>query len=157
MKTLLALALLTVPLAAHAAPAEEAGSATGACLAAVIDKAPVGDIKGQDVEIRREAETGACTVRVLGGDTAAVRQAVLDAMAARRERFAPARTAWAPGAFASREAFCNAALVRRNFNVMVSAAMPTARGPRLIATVVETKARDPRCDADKGLQRDPAR
>ena len=38
--------------AAHADPAYEARSATGACLAAVIDKAPVVDTKGQDVSIQ---------------------------------------------------------------------------------------------------------
>ncbi|RAK50689.1 hypothetical protein [Phenylobacterium deserti] len=149
--------VLALPFAARAEPPQEAGSAMGACLAAVIDKAPVSDVKGQDVEIRREPETGACTVRVNGGETVAVRKAVLGAMSARRERFTPAKTAWAPGAFASRETFCNAALVRRNLNVLVSTALPTARGPRLIASVVETKARDGRCDTDQGLQRDETR
>lgn len=148
---LLALPLLVQPAAAE--PAQEAASAFGACLAAVIDKAPVGDTKGQDVEIRRDPQSGACSVRVGGGETAAIRQALLDVMAKRRERFTPARSRWDPGAYASRETFCNAASVRRNLNVVLEAAMPAARGARVIATVLETRERDPRCDVDKGLQK----
>lgn len=153
LAAILAASPLGVPISARAEPAQEAGSAFGACLAAVIDKAPVADIKGQDVQIRRDPGNGACSVEVLDGDIAPVRQAVLDAMAKRRERFSPAKTRWDPGAFASREAFCNAALVRRNLTVVVSAALPGSKGPRLIATAVETPERDPRCDADKGLQK----
>jgi hypothetical protein len=152
--SLAAAAVLTLaPLSATAEPASEAASALGACLAAVIDKAPVGDIKGEDVEIRRDPESGSCQVRVGAGEAAALRQAVLEAVKARKERFTPARTRFEADDLASREAFCNAALVRRNFNVVVDVALPNRPGARLTATVLETRERDARCDADRGAQK----
>lgn len=148
---LLSLASLCVAGAARAEPAYEARSAMGACLAAVIDKAPVEDIKGQDVAIDRETTPNLCKVVVSAGDPGEVRQAVLAAVSARSERFAPARTAWDPGALASREALCNAP-GRRALNVVVETARPGA-SPVLTATVVEARERDQRCDQDLGLQR----
>lgn len=151
-----ALPLAALPLAAQAEPAQEAGSAFGACLAAVIDGAPVVDIDGEDVRIRRTKAPNSCTVEVLAGDITPVRQALLAAMAERHERFTPSKTRWDPGQMASRETFCNAAMVRRNLNVMISAALPGARGPRLFATALETPERDVRCDADRGVQKPAA-
>ena len=136
--------------AAQADPAYEAGSAAGACLAAVIDKAPVVDAKGQDVAIHRETSPNLCVVKVDAGVPAEVRAAVLAAVAERPERFAPARTAWAAGPLASREALCNAP-GRRAFNVVIDTAKPGAV-PVLTATVLEGRSRDRRCDADLGPQ-----
>jgi hypothetical protein len=150
---LLAAAVVTmVPIAAHADPQSEARSAVGACVSAIADGAPVPDqIKGEAVEIRRDREPETCTVTVTGGEPAAVRAGVLDALAKRKERFAPARTKWDAGVFASREAFCNMP-AGRAFNVIVSTAKP---GEPLVltATVLETKERDVRCDRDQGLQK----
>lgn len=141
-----------VPVAAHADPQSEARSAVGACISAIADGAPVPDqIKGEAVEIRREKEPETCTVTVTGGEPAAVRAGVLDALTKRKERFSPARTKWDAGAFASREAFCNMP-AGRAFNVIVSTAKP---GEPLVltATVLETQERDVRCDRDQGLQK----
>ena len=144
------LASLAAVSAAHADPVYEARSATGACLAAVIDKAPVVDTKGQDVSIHRETQPNLCAVTVTAGDPAEVRRAVLDAVAARPERFTPAKTVWNPGTFASRDALCNAP-GRRALNVVVDTAKPGA-SPVLTATVVEGRERDQRCDLDMGPQ-----
>jgi hypothetical protein len=135
---------------AHADPVFEAQSATGACLAAVIDKAPVVDTKGQDVAIHRTTAPNFCAVTVTAGDPAEVRQAVMKAVAERPEHFAPALTSWGPGALASRETLCNAP-GRRALNVVVETAKPGA-SPVLTATVVEGTSRDQRCDVDMGLQ-----
>jgi hypothetical protein len=140
--------------AAHAEPAQEAGSAMGACLAAVIDNAPVEDIRGQDVSIHRESNPNACTVSVTAGDPAAVRTSVLAAVTARRERFTPAATQWDPAEYATRETFCDLA-TRKPYNVIVSTAHPGAQGLVLTATAVESRERDERCDRDAGLQRVP--
>ena len=145
------LASLSAAAAAHADPAYEARSAVGACLAAVIDKAPVEDIKGQDVAIDRETAPNLCKVTVTAGEPAEVRRSVLEAVSARAERFTPARTAWDAGALASRETLCNAP-GRRALNVVVETAKPGA-SPVLTATVVEGPGRDQRCDQDMGLQR----
>lgn len=145
------LASLAIAPAAFADPAYEAHSAVGACLAAVIDKAPVVDAKGQDVAIHRETSPNLCAVTVSAGDPAEVRRAVLAAVAARPEGFGPARTAWAAdGGLASRETLCNAP-GRRAMNVVVETAKPGA-SPVLVATVVEARTRDQRCDLDMGLQ-----
>lgn len=145
------LAGLAAASPALADPVYEAHSAMGACLAAVIDKAPVAeDVKGQDVAIHREKVPNLCKVTATAGDPAELRKAVLDAVAARPEHFTPARTAWAPAALASREALCNAP-GRRALNVVVETAKPGA-SPRLTATVIEGKTRDRRCDLDMGLQ-----
>jgi hypothetical protein len=143
------LASLAVAPAALADPVYESHSAVGACLAAVIDKAPVIDGKGQDVSL--EASPNLCAVTVTGGDPSEVRRSVLDAIAARPEGFRPAKTAWAAGdALASRETLCNAP-GRRALNVVVETARPGA-SPVLVATVVEGRTRDQRCDLDMGLQ-----
>ena len=143
-------AALSVASGARADPAYEARTATAACLAAVIDKAPVVSTKGQDVAIRRENAPNLCAVTVSSGDPDEVRQAVLHAVEARPERFAPARTAWAPGAWASREAFCNAP-GRRALNVVVETAK-AGTSPVVNATVIEGRSRDTRCDVDMGRQ-----
>jgi hypothetical protein len=149
---LLALAAgLAVASAARADPVYEARTAMGACLSAVIDKAPVVDIQGHDVAIHRETAPNLCAVKVTAGDPAEVRRAVLAAVAERPERFRPARTAWDPGALASRETLCNAP-GRRALNVVVETARPGAPTV-LTATVVEGRTRDQRCDVDMGLQR----
>jgi hypothetical protein len=147
-----ALAFLALPAIAHAEPVSEARSAVGACLAAIIDGAPVPDqIKGDDAEIRRESQPATCTVTVTGGEPAAVRAGVLEALERRPERFSPAKTRWDPGAFASRETFCSLP-ARRSFNVLVSTAKP-GEPLTLTATVLETKERDARCDRDEGVQK----
>lgn len=149
--TLLAIAAgLAAASSALADPAYEARTAMSACLAAVIDKAPVVSANGQDVSIRRESAPNLCAVTVAAGDPAEVRQAVMRAVEARPERFTPARTAWAPGALASREALCNAP-GRRALNVVVETAKPGG-APVVAATVIEGRSRDPRCDADMGRQ-----
>lgn len=145
------LASLAAASAARADPVYEAHSAMGACLAAVIDKAPVADARGQDVSIHRETTPNLCTVTATGGVPAELRRAVLDAVAARPEGFAPAKTAWAAGgALASRETLCNSP-GRRALNVVVDTGRPGA-SPVLTATVVEGKTRDQRCDLDMGRQ-----
>ncbi|WP_411287925.1 hypothetical protein [Phenylobacterium sp.] len=145
-----ALLILAGAQTAHAEPAQEAASATRACLAAIIDGAPVADIKGQDVEIRRGKDPQACTVRVTRGDPSAVREAVLGAVTPRKERFALAKSRWDPNAFASRESFCNAP-GRRHLMVLISTARPNSP-VALMATVLESASRDTRCDVDEGLQ-----
>jgi hypothetical protein len=149
----LALALLmTVPAAAaRAEPAQEARSAVAACLSAVIDDAPVEDIDGDDVSIRRGKEPVSCTVHVTGGEPVVVRDAVLTAIKRRSELFTAARTRWEAGEFASRETFCNVP-GRRALAVFVSTAKP-GRQPVLTATVFEAPKRDERCDKDLGVQR----
>lgn len=146
----LALLLATPAAAAHADPVLEARSATAACLSAVIDNAPVEDIDGEDVTIRRGTEPVSCTVRVTAGEPVLIRDAVQAAMKRRAEIFAPAKTAWQAGDWASRETYCNIP-GRRAFAVFVSTAKP-GRQPVLTATVFEAKARDQRCDRDLGLQ-----
>jgi hypothetical protein len=147
--TLIALAA-TLP--ARAEPALEARSAMRACLEAVIDGAPVGNVKGLDVEVRRDVAPNACTVEVGAGSPSDVRGAVLEAVMERPERFAPAVTAWDPGGFQSRETFCNAP-GGRHLNVVVSTARPHAPAPVLLATAVQGRERDTRCDVDLGLQK----
>jgi hypothetical protein len=148
---LTSLAALAAASAARADPAYEAGSAMGACLSAVIDKAPVGDMAQGGVAIHRETQPNLCAVTVTAGDPADVRKAVLDAVAQRPERFAPAKTAWDPGALAARDTLCNAPS-RRALNVVVETSKPGA--PVVVkATVIEGPSRDQRCDVDMGLQR----
>lgn len=145
----LAFVLFAAAGAAHADPVQEARSATAACLSAVIDGAPVEDIDGDDVVIRRGKEPVSCTVRVTGGEPVVIHDAVMVAIKRRAELFAPARTKWAPGEDASRETFC--ANSRRALMVAVNTAKP-GRLPVLTATVFEAPERDDRCDLDKGLQ-----
>jgi hypothetical protein len=149
-----ALALAAVSLAAPTRaqdPAADAGSAMRACLDAVIDGAPVDSIRAGAVEISREKQPNACTVTVNEGEPAVVREAVLKAVGERRERFSPARTRWDPGQFASRETLCSLP-GRRHLNVVISTGMP-GRPLKLIATALEAKDRDARCDRDEGLQK----
>jgi hypothetical protein len=152
MKLLLATAIAMTPLAAAAeTPTELAGSAARACLAAVIDGAPVQDVVIDGIRIERASEPNACSVHADVGEPAAMRQAAMAAISARRELFVPAKTKWDAGAFASREAFCNLP-GRRALNVIVSTGMPGA--PRKLSLIVlEVQDRDARCDHDKGLQR----
>jgi hypothetical protein len=152
MRTLILAAVLTLPAAAaYAEPAQEARSATAACLSAVIDSAPVEDIDGDDVAIRRGQDPVSCTVHVTGGEPVVVHDAVLTAIKRRTELFTAARTRWEAGDFASRETFCNVP-GRRALAVFVSTAKP-GRQPVLTATVFEVPKRDDRCDKDRGLQR----
>jgi hypothetical protein len=149
---LIALALLFAApaAAAYADPVQEARSATGACLAAVIDGAPVEDIDGDDVSIRRGREPLSCTVRVAAGEPVLIHDAVMSALKRRTEAFGPARTRWEAGNWASRETFCSLP-GRRSYAVFVSTAKPGAQTV-LTATVFETKERDQRCDRDLGIQ-----
>lgn len=135
---------------ARADAAYEARTAVGACLSAVIDNAPVVDGKGQDVALRRETAPNLCTVTVTAGEPAEVRRSILQVVEARPERFSPAKTRWAPGALASREAYCNAP-GRRALNVVVETARPGGT-PVVTATVIEGRTRDQRCDVDLGEQ-----
>jgi hypothetical protein len=155
MRTLILAAVLAVPTLAApslawADPVLEARSATGACLAAVIDNAPVEDIDGDDVTIRRGKDPVSCTVRVTAGEPVLIRDAVQVAMKRRAEIFSLARTSWAPGEWASRETYCNIP-GRRAVAVFVSTSKP-GRQPVLTATVFEDKTRDQRCDRDLGVQ-----
>jgi hypothetical protein len=147
---LAAAALTTAPAIAQETPADEARSATGACLAAVIDKAPVADIDGDNVVIRRGQDPVSCTVLVSAGEPVVVRDAVLRAITRRSEAFSLARSKWAPAEFASRETFC-AIPSRRNVMAIVSTGKPGAPVV-LTATVFEAEKRDARCDQDLGVQ-----
>lgn len=145
-------ALAMIPAtAAHADIVADARSATGACLSAVIDGAPVADIDDGVISIRRGVDPVSCTVTVRDGAPVVVRDAVMAAITRRAELFRPARTRWDPEAFASRETFCNTSL-RQNLNVAVSTSKPGVQ-PVLVATVFEAAQRDPRCDRDDGLQK----
>jgi hypothetical protein len=136
---------------ARADPVYDAQTATEACLAAVIDGAPVGDAKVDQVAIHRETNPNLCAVTVTGGAPAEVRSAVLDAMLERNEGFVPAATAWDAGALASRETYCSPP-GRRALALVIETGKPGA-SPVLVATVIEARARDQRCDLDMGLQR----
>lgn len=149
-RLILALPMFAAPTPALADPVQEARSATSACLSAVIDGAPVEDIDGDDVVIRRGKDPVSCTVRVDAGQPVVIREAVLVAIKRRSELFAPAKTAWEAGGMASRETYCNLP-GRRALAVLVSTARP-GQTPVLTATVSETATRDARCDKDLGLQ-----
>jgi hypothetical protein len=144
------LASLAAVSAAHADPAADAAAAVGACLSAVIDGAPVADKADEEVAIHRETDPNLCLVQVVAGDPAEVRRAVMDVIARRPEGFKPAKSAWDPGDYASREALCNAP-GRRALNVVVETGKPGAL-VTLMATVVEGDSRDRRCDVDLGVQ-----
>lgn len=149
--SLILVAVLFAPAAAAAAdPIQEARSATGACLSAILEGAPVGDIDGSDVSIRRGQDPVSCTVRVTAGEPVVIKDVVQSAIKRRSEIFAPARTAWEPGDWASRETWCNLP-GRRAVSVFVSTAKP-GRQPVLTATVFEAAERDDRCDRDLGVQ-----
>lgn len=151
MRTLaLALLLFLPAAAAHADPVQEARSATAACLAAVIDAAPVEDIDGDDVVIRRGQDPVSCTVRVNAGEPVVVQDAVQAAIKRRAELFAPAKTKWQAGDWAFRETYCNLP-GRRSLAVFVSTNKPGFQ-PVLTATVFEVPKRDERCDRDLGVQ-----
>lgn len=151
MRTLALVLLLTLPAAAaHADPVLEARSATAACLSAVIDNAPVEDIDGDYVNIRRGKDPVSCTVRVNAGEPVVIKDAVQTAIKRRAELFTPARTTWEVGDWASRETFCNIP-GRRALAVFVSTNKPGLQ-PVLTATVFEVAKRDPRCDQDMGVQ-----
>jgi hypothetical protein len=131
--------------------ADDAASATGACISAIVAGAPVGDVSIGEVSIRRGKDPVSCTVTVTGGQPVVVRDAVLTAIAARSEGLVPARSKWDPESFASRETFCNLPS-RRNVLATVSTGKPGARVV-LVATVTELKDRDARCDRDLGVQK----
>lgn len=147
---LLPLFVILAATAANADPAQDARSATAACLSAVIDGAPVEDVQDGPVSIRRGKDPVSCTVSVTDGEPVVVRDAVIAAINRRAELFRPTRTLWDPQGFASREAFCNLSL-RRNLNVVVSTAKPGLQ-PVLVSTVFEAPRRDGRCDRDEGIQ-----
>lgn len=150
----LALILAAPAAAAHAEggqTADDARSATAACLSAVIDHAPVGDVQEGDIAIRRGTDPVSCTVTISGGQPVVIRDAMLAAVKKREELFAPTKTSWEAGDFASREAFCNLSL-RRHLNVVIATGKPGA-APVAVATVFEAPKRDERCDRDLGLQK----
>jgi hypothetical protein len=157
MRALALSALLVLPAAvgpaavAHADPAEEARSATGACFAAILDGAPVETIQGDDVAIYRKPGERTCTVSVWAGEPVVIREAVLAAIKRRGEAFNPARTAWDPGLFASREVFCNLPS-RRAVIALVDTHKPGA-GDIVTVAVADIGKRDDRCDRDLGLQK----
>lgn len=152
MRTLaLAATLLILPAAAaHAEIADDARSATAACLSAVIDGAPVGDVTEGPISIRRGKDPVSCTVSISDGAPVQVYEGVVTAIRKRPELFTPMKTRWNPEAFAMREAYCNLSL-RRHLNVVVSTGKPGLR-PVVVATVFESRERDGRCDRDLGLQ-----
>ena len=152
MRALALAALLILPAAAaRADPVEEARSATAACLSAVIDGAPVETVKGEDVAIYRAAGQPTCTVSVWAGEPVQIRDAVLTAIKRRTEAFSPARTAWDPGLFASREVFCNLPS-RRAVMALVDTHKPGG-GDVVTVIVADVGKRDDRCDRDRGLQK----
>jgi len=149
---ILALALtVTLPaIAAHADPVQDARSATAACLSAIIDGAPVGDIQDGAVAIRRGKDPVSCTLSISDGEPVVIRDAAMTVLARRSELFRPTQTRWNPQGFAAREAFCNLSL-RRHLNVVVSTGKPGLQ-PVLVLTVFEAPKRDGRCDRDEGIQ-----
>jgi hypothetical protein len=151
MRRLILAALILTPAVAAADPVQEARSATSACLSAILEGAPVEDIDGEDVTIRRGTDPVSCTVRVTAGEPVVIKDAVHTAIKRRSQIFTPARTAWEAGDWASRETWCNLP-GRRAVSVFVSTAKP-GRQPVLTATVFEAPKRDARCDRDLGLQR----
>lgn len=152
MSALLLIPALAAPSArAWADPVQEARSATAACLSAVFDGAPVQTVQGDDVAIYRKPGELTCAVSVWAGEPVVIRDAVLTALKRRTEVFSPARTAWEPGLFASREVFCNLPS-RRAVIALVDTHKP-GRGDVLTVTVVDTVKRDDRCDRDLGLQK----
>lgn len=152
MRALALALLLTLPAAAaHADVVADARSATGACLSAVIDGAPVGDVEDGPIAIRRGKDPVSCTVTVSEGEPVVIREAVLAAITRRAELFKPTKTRWDAETFASREAFCNLSL-RRHLSAVVSTARPGVQ-PVAVVTVFEAAQRDPRCDRDDGLQK----
>ncbi|WP_293678990.1 hypothetical protein [uncultured Phenylobacterium sp.] len=152
MRALVLTALLVLPAAvAHADPVEEARSATGACFAAILDGAPVETIQGEDVAIYRKPGERTCTVSVWAGEPVVIREAVLVAVKRRAEAFSPARTAWDPGQFASREVFCNLPS-RRAVIALIDTHKPGG-GDIVTVTVADIGKRDDRCDRDLGLQK----
>jgi len=155
MRLLVLAALLAIPAAAaHADVVADARSATAACLSAVIDGAPVGDIEDGPIAIRRGKEPVTCTVTISDGEPVIVREAVMAAISRRTELFKPTKTRWNPEAFAAREAFCNLS-VRRHLSAVVSTGRPGMQ-PVAVVTVFEGDKRDPRCDRDVGLQKSAA-
>jgi hypothetical protein len=147
------LVALSLASAARAEPAQEARSAMGACLSAIMEGAPVEYIDGDDVSIRRGKDPVSCSVEVRGGEPVVIRDAIQQALDKRSEKMLPAKSKWDPEGYASRETFCNLP-GRRNFLATVSTAKP-GRVPVLVATVVELPKRDSRCDRDEGLQKLP--
>jgi hypothetical protein len=143
--------LLLLPATAHADPVQEARSATAACLSAIIDGAPVETIQGDDVAIYRKPGETTCTVSVWAGQPVVIRETVLEAIKRREEAFSPARTAWDPGLFASREVYCNLP-ARRAVIALVDTHKP-GRGDVVTVTVADIGKRDSRCDRDMGLQK----
>ena len=146
-----ALLLFAAPAVSHADPLQEARSATAACLSAIIDGAPVQTTQGQDVAIYRKPGETTCSVSVWAGEPVVIREAVLSAIKRREEAFSPARTAWDPGLFASREVYCNLP-ARRAVIALVDTHKP-GRGDVVTVTVADTGKRDDRCDRDRGLQK----
>jgi hypothetical protein len=155
MRALALATLLMLPAAAAtkawAEPAQEARSATAACLSAIIDGAPVETVQGDDVAIYRKPGEAVCTVSVWAGEPVVIRDAVLTAIKHREEAFNPARTAWDPGLFASREVYCNLP-ARRAIIALVDTHKP-GRGDVVTVTVADIGKRDNRCDRDLGLQK----
>lgn len=157
MRALALAVLLVLPAAAApltkawADPVQEARSATAACLSAVMDGAPVETVKGEDVAIYRKAGDPVCTVSVWAGAPVVIRDAVLSAIKRRDEAFAPARTAWDPGLFASREVFCN---LPSHLAVMAVVDTHKPGGGDVVTVIVaDVGKRDDRCDRDLGLQK----
>jgi len=144
-------AVAAAPSAAWADPVQEARSATAACLSAIIDGAPVETIQGDDVAIYRKPGETVCTVSVWAGEPVVIRDAVLAAIKRREEAFTPARTAWDPGLFASREVYCNLP-ARRAIIALVDTHKP-GRGDVVTVTIADIGKRDNRCDRDLGLQK----
>jgi hypothetical protein len=136
---------------ARADAIEDARTAVEACFDAVIDGAPVEDVKAGEIAIHRDKSPNLCAVTVTAGAPDEVRAAVLAAMAERSEGFVPARTVWDPGPLASRETYCSRP-GRRALNFVVETAKPGA-SPVVVASVIEGRERDRRCDLDMGLQR----
>jgi len=148
--TLAAAAVLIAPGLARADPVQEARSATGACLAAVLNGAPVEDIDGDDAFIRRGKDPVSCTVTVTAGEPVQIRDAIQVAIQRRPEAFSLARSTWAAETFASREAWCNLPGARA-VTAFVSTGKP-GMSPVAVVTVFETAKRDNRCDRDLGVQ-----
>lgn len=132
-------------------PGADAVLALNICLSSVEQKQPPPVTTIGSAVLRGQPDGKACTFAVRTGDAATLRNAVVSAVMMAPNSFVPAKTHWDPGAFLDRQTLCGGA-ENRNLSVLVSAGAKTAGQPQLVATVLKSTGRDPRCDQDLGLQ-----
>lgn len=145
-----AIAAFGAPVWAREVPGEaNAVQAFEICLKAVKERQTPAVTSAGDAIIRGQADGRICTFAVKEGDAEALRAAVIAASIARA--FTPAKTRWDPGAFGARQTLCGP-MAGRPLSLLISSGATGAGQPQLIATLLESGSRDPRCDRDLGLQ-----